>query len=178
MEDACNKRIEIARQCAPVLADIKLSNLLLLADSSDEEIREMVHRYEVEVQYLYRGIKKNAWFLYRREKMNELLSDKENREFLYRYGYRDFTCSEVLKRLGIRAQLYMDKKAAYPHELGLLLGYPLCDVKGFIEYEGKNYLISGYWKVYRDVESAKQTFALYHKSRQEAVQRVLNTNMI
>ena len=39
----------------------------------------------------------------------------------------------------------------FPHEIGVFLGYPLDDVKGFIKNEGKKYLMIGYWKVYSDL---------------------------
>ena len=38
----------------------------------------------------------------------------------------------------------MEEKGAFPHEIGLLLGYPVEDVLGFIRYQGKNYLYTGY----------------------------------
>ena len=50
------------------------------------------------------------------------------------------------------------KGKRFPHEIGVLLGYPAEDVKGFVVNEGKNYLYSGYWKVYGDLSEAKQLF--------------------
>ena len=34
--------------------------------------------------------------------------------------------------------------------------------------KGKNYLYSGYWKVYKNAENAKRLFALYRAAREEA----------
>ncbi len=38
----------------------------------------------------------------------------------------------------------MNQGKQFPHEMGLLLGYPVEDVVGFMENNGKNYLYSGY----------------------------------
>ena len=53
----------------------------------------------------------------------------------------------------------------FPHEIGLLLGYPFEDVIGFIENEGRNYLYSGYWKVYKNKEEKCKLFNLYNQTR-------------
>ncbi|MDR1142642.1 MAG: DUF3793 family protein [Spirochaetaceae bacterium] len=50
---------------------------------------------------------------------------------------------------------------AFPHEIGLFLGYPVDDVLGFVEHKGRNYKLCGYWKVYGDVERAKLCFRRY-----------------
>lgn len=58
--------------------------------------------------------------------------------------------------------------------MGILLGYPLCDVCGFIENEGKNYLCNGYWKVYANEEHAQQTFSRYARVKKIALHMVRN----
>ena len=54
----------------------------------------------------------------------------------------------------------------FPHEIGLFLGYPPEDVKGFIENHAKNYKFTGYWKVYGDEAEAKKLFDRYRKCTQ------------
>ena len=51
----------------------------------------------------------------------------------------------------------------FPHEIGLFLGYPPSDVRGFIEKGARRAKLTGYWKVYSNVEEAKKTFARYRK---------------
>ena len=48
----------------------------------------------------------------------------------------------------MRYRAYMNGSKIFPHEMGLLLGYPVEDVTGFMVHGGKNSLYSGYWKVY------------------------------
>jgi hypothetical protein len=59
-----------------------------------------------------------------------------------------------------------------PHEIGLFLGIPLHDVLGFIKNSGKNYLYCGYWKVYEDVEGAKEMFEAYSKTKIKVMELV------
>jgi len=54
----------------------------------------------------------------------------------------------------------------YPHEIGVILGYPLWDVEDFIRYNGKNYIICGYWKVYHEADNALKTFCRYNQLRE------------
>lgn len=50
-----------------------------------------------------------------------------------------------------------DRMAPYPHEVGLLLGYPLVDVQGFMA--GEHETCRGSWKAYGDEEAAQEVFA-------------------
>ena len=52
-----------------------------------------------------------------------------------------------------------------PHEVGLFLGYPLADVVGFIENEGKNCKCAGCWKVYGNEAAARRRFAQFKACR-------------
>lgn len=169
------KHLRIAEQCAPVLAGVKPANLLMLEDTSTEEVRSIIRNSETMIYFLYQGKKKSAWLLYREDKLRLVLRQKKVRQFLKTYGYDSFAIEEVLERLCERSASYLDGRMEYPHELGVILGYPLEDVRGFIEYEGKNYLLSGCWKVYGNVEKAQQTFALYQKVKREAV-KYINQN--
>ena len=54
-----------------------------------------------------------------------------------------------------------------PHEVGLFLGYPPEDVKGFIENKGRNALCSGLWKVYSDKENAERILQKWAKCRRK-----------
>ena len=56
---------------------------------------------------------------------------------------------------------YKLKEDEFPHEIGLILGYPLDDVQAFIKEKGQNYKLAGIWKVYGDVESARENFNNY-----------------
>lgn len=78
----------------------------------------------------------------------------------------------IFERLAVRYQRYMADRKTFPHELGLLLGYPVADVLGFVENGGQNYLYSGYWKVYENVQAAKDTFERYTQAKERMIHMV------
>ena len=63
---------------------------------------------------------------------------------------------------------------SFPHEIGIFLGYPVEDVKSFIQNHGENYILSGVWKVYHDKETAERTFRLYSECTRCLVSRYDN----
>jgi ribosomal protein S24E len=58
--------------------------------------------------------------------------------------------------------------------VGLFLGYPLDDVQGFIKNRGSHYKLCGAWKVYGDVEKARNHFRKYELCR-EHMERQMGT---
>ena len=54
-------------------------------------------------------------------------------------------------------------EAEFPHEIGVFLGYPLTDVVGFIENQGRNFTCCGCWKAYGDRDAAERLFAQLNK---------------
>ena len=46
------------------------------------------------------------------------------------------------------------------------------DVTGFIEHNGKNYLHSGYWKVYKNPIAKRQLFKEYELAKENVIQLV------
>jgi hypothetical protein len=91
-----------------------------------------------------------------------------NCDFLYKYGYgRGASQIEHLDHLKRRF------KGGCPHEIGVFLGIPLDDVKGFIENAGEDYLMCGYWKVYNNVRRAEAYFKIYDRARIEAISSLI-----
>ena len=96
--------------------------------------------------------------VYRESKLKHLLKSHDVRGFLAKYGYTDFRLDYCLDILQKHAN---DKN--FPHEIGVFLGYPLCDIQSFIDNKGKNYKCVGCWKAYFNESEAKKVFALYNK---------------
>ena len=65
----------------------------------------------------------------------------------------------LLEQFGERICL----REAFPHEIGVLLGYPLADVIGFIRNSGRNCRGQGCWKSYSDPSGAKRSQEMYRK---------------
>ena len=98
--------------------------------------------------------------VYREEWLRFILGKISVQHFLKKSGYQmQKTVDGFLKQLSNRLCLEHD----FPHEIGIFLGYPLEDVVGFIENQGKNYTCSGYWKTYGDPQEAKRRFDSYRE---------------
>ena len=66
---------------------------------------------------------------------------------------------DCLRQLAARLCL----EEAFPHEIGVFLGYPLDDVKGFIRHKGRDYTFCGCWKCYGDPQAARRRFERYRR---------------
>lgn len=170
------KKLEeiIASQCAPVLTDVKPSNLLILTGEEEAAYVQSTEIPGISRRCLYQGEQKSTWILYRRDRLEAELVWPQTAGFLKAYGYEkaEEDLEQKLEKLAERYTSYREGKQEFPHEMGVFLGYPLGDVKGFIEHQGRNYLCSGYWKVYQNERKAKKTFQLY-RSVKEAVLQML-----
>ena len=86
-------------------------------------------------------------YLYRERALLELLEGRAHQAFLRSMGYAPWTgLRDCLRQLASRLCL----QAEFPHEIGVFLGDPLDDVKGFIRHKGRNYTYCGCWKCYGD----------------------------
>ena len=70
-------------------------------------------------------------YIYRSADLEKVLMCEDVRQLLRACGYSRFDVSGALDTLKAR----LNDIDAFPHEIGVFLGYPLEDVKGFIENE-------------------------------------------
>jgi hypothetical protein len=63
----------------------------------------------------------------------------------------------------------MLKKGEFPHEMGLLLGYPVEDVIGFVDNKGKDSLYTGYWKVYGNKDKKLRLFDSFESAKERLI---------
>ena len=165
-------QMEIAWQCAPVLTGVKPSNILTLKNVSEKEVAESLKEMGISYSMLCDSGARKVWLIYREEEILEILGKKEYSEFLDTLGYRGFEFPQMLQIMNLRFEGYQNGSAEFPHELGIFLGYPLADVKGFIEHNGKDFLYQGYWKVYENVEERKKMFSIYNVVKEEFIREM------
>ena len=161
--------LQLALQCAPVISGIKISNLLTIPAKSLRELSVVLKKTELSFRILYPGRERLVILIYREAKLREYLSREEVMAFIYKCGYETSDISKIFPVFVKRYMRYMELKQDFPHELGLFLGYPIEDVEGFIKENGKNYLYSGYWKVYKDTELKIRLFKDYERVQTERV---------
>ena len=74
-------------------------------------------------------------------------------------GYHSHDAARCIRELRHR----LKDSTEFPHEIGLFLGYPPEDVRGFILHKGNCCKYSGCWKVYGNEEKAAKEFAKFKK---------------
>ena len=141
------ERIEthLVVQCAPMISGIKISNLFNVEKRLAFQLKQVLERSGISYYLLLESEDKVTFLVYREDELKAYLMQKRYTE-----------CMEL--------------KAEFPHEMGLLLGYPVEDVEGFVVNRGQNYLYCGYWKVYGHVEEKKALFEKYEEARKTLVQ--------
>lgn len=150
--------------CAPTLAGKKVANMFTLRQEN-KCIKQTVFYWNkklesigLKVCILKQTCRSALIYVYREEMLKDTLSNPETLEFLHSIGYASTDINNILNRIKRHFRISDD----FPHEIGLLLGYPLRDVKGFIENKGKCFRQLGHWKVYDDIESAVKLFNEYN----------------
>ena len=164
---------QVAVQCAPVLKDVKISNLMTAPRGGWQCIRERLKQSQVICVPLYRGEEKEVLFLYRYERLEAHLKDGRVRCFLGNCGYEEYGVAAVLKLLRKRYREYAGEGGDFPHELGVLLEYPVEDVEGFIANRGQNSLMARYWKVYHNRQEAERFFRFYVEAKEQSLWEIV-----
>lgn len=150
--------------CSPTLAGIKTASLFNCPFDSAAELGKSLYRWNTDFAQkglkavILRMMRKRALiYLYRITGLKSDLQDEQIAGFLHSYGYCGKNMEDSLRIL----QKKMRESDDFPHEIGIFLGYPLEDVIGFIENEGRNSRCVGCWKVYGDECAARRTFAKF-----------------
>jgi hypothetical protein len=162
--------------CAPILKDAKAANILTVAEADFKGIGYLLQGTGISYRFLNTAEGKAILYLYRKKRLQDILRDSGIRNFLAQYGYQAAVDEEnveaALDIMSAHIRLFQGGESAFPHEIGIFLGYPLWDVQGFLENGGKNFAYLGYWKVYRDVQSAKRLFQKFDAIRELAMEEL------
>ena len=166
------KHIEtrLAVQCAPLIAGLKIANLLIVSETEASNLPMVLRKTGLVFLKLSNVNGRVTFLVFRREELRAYLEDERVHQILLRYGYEEMSFREILCRFMKRYQAYAIKdENGFPHEIGLLLGYPVEDVEGFIVHNGENFLYSGYWKVYGNVTAKKELFHRFDEAQRDII---------
>ena len=164
----------LVRQCAPTLAGMKPGSIFCFNHSPLEVSRQKVCQWNKQlapfgltVQILLErpGSSSVIVFVYRHDRLEQMLSDDAYQSFLAEAGYARTNLDGLLEQLSYRLRTQPE----FPHEIGVFLGYPLRDVIGFIENHGRNFTCCGFWKSYGDPAEMQVCFACYRRCIQTYV---------
>lgn len=164
----------ILRHCAPTLAGIKTGSLFRCAYTSPVQLREELRRLNrsltgkgLRVMPLQMGERTALIYVYRPAQLRDDLACHDAATLLEQQGYRRDDPGRCVAQLMGRLR---QTEGEFPHEIGLFLGYPPEDVRGFME-DSTACKHVGVWKVYGDEKAARRLFARYRRCTAAFLQR-------
>lgn len=157
----------LVKHCSPTLAGLKTGNLFSVSGRTKEELcREL---RQLNRRIIMKGVRaipirqrgdRSLIYVYRPKALERDLKRAEAEKILREKGYRTDSANLCVAELAARMEA-----EEFPHEIGLFLGYPPQDVKGFIEQGPNGCRLSGCWKVYGDTDAAEKQFEKIRKCR-------------
>ena len=141
---------------APSFCGIKPANLFSVpsAQFTDKSYRAWKKIFRVQgLNCVFKKLQNRRVLVlvYNKSWVSEIISDQGVRNYLTLKGYR-------LQENGSFIPLILERlchSPCFPHEIGVVLGYPLEDVILFERFSGKQCKYCGIWKCYSDVEKAR-----------------------
>lgn len=148
---------------APVLCGIKAAELIKLDEKKVRRFLRCIRPLRLRRLRIRGGC--GLYLVYDPALLDEALSGPLAKQILCMYGYPvPAERAAMLDALSFRF-----RACEFPHEIGLFLGYPPGDVRAFIQSGGRDCLLSGYWKVYDDVDGAREIFDRIDAARTAAI---------
>lgn len=151
--------------CSPTLAGLKSAGLFTVVINDDvqkknaeEQFKRRFSQKGISLKWLGVNNGRTLVYIYRKNMLSKELQDTSIKNFLIQYGYDTSDIDNCLEMLKMR----ISQCSEFPHEIGIFLGYPLEDVKGFIDNKGRNYRFAGAWKIYGNEKDALKLFEKYN----------------
>jgi hypothetical protein len=165
----------IACSAGPTIAKEKASSLITFSNNNRnlqitwENFKNTVEeKLDIKFFELKKDEKSTVVLFYNEKKLGNILREEKNIRFLQRFGYeKDMKLEEALYLLSKRF------KNLCPHEIGIFLGYPVDDVVFFIDCPNENCKMVGYWKVYHNIEEAKNIFKKYDDIKHNIINLIM-----
>ena len=156
----------LVRFCSPTLAGLKTGSMVTCPFATREELgcelrrlnRAFIPKGLRILPLRYRG-GRALLYLYRPEMLRRDLADPAAAQLLECRGYAWRSPARSIAHLIER----LKTQDEFPHEVGLFLGYPPVDVRGFIEHRADCCKCVGTWKVYGDEARCRALFDQYKK---------------
>lgn len=167
-------KFQVVLQCAPFLKGLKVSCLISMDADLYPYLKDLFKGMSVIYHRLSCSEGKCLVLFYRPKELEEYMNQPKLRELIGQYGYKESNIEEMLAHLSERICECTAQGIGFPHEIGAFLGYPTADVQSFIEKEGRDFIMTGYWKVYSNPEKARMIFHEYDRAKVCAVNEYLD----
>ncbi len=165
---------QMVLQCAPLIVGLRISSLFIIHRGNLGRIHDLLRESGICYYVLYVTEVRAVILLYDSHRLSVYLDREEVREFFSGRDYVPARMENILPVFRERYRAYRDGGREFPHELGLILGYPIEDVRGFILHKGKDSLYAGYWKVYSDAPGKRELFRMFELAREMLVELLEN----
>lgn len=145
---------ELVALCASTLAGFKSGSIFSVRPVNHPYIEEKVTRWDtilspmgIRMRILCQGNQncQTIIYVYRPAMAQSDLDDPLAQKILAGFGCLEYDLESVIAHMSQRLREAFD---SFPHEIGLLIGYPAEDVDGFIRHKGCNFTCNGLWKAY------------------------------
>ena len=160
----------LVRHCSPTRAGMKTGNLFTCSFTDNNEMKNSIRQWNrtlgkkgLRVMPLRSQNNRALVYVYRPSRLSIDLRRDEVLRILRMQGYGGKTPGRCIGELTKR----LKGSKEFPHEIGLFLGYPPEDVRGFIEHGAAECKCAGCWKVYGDADAAEKLFAKYKQCTQD-----------
>lgn len=165
-------KTQLVLQCAPLISGLKTSNLLIICRDNFAGLTAILMKTNISWYVLTDSGDKIMLLLFNEKELTSYLKEERVVKLLAGRGYRTELLHEILPVFRERYRQYMADKRQFPHEMGVLLGYPIEDVEGFIHHNGRNAMLTGYWKVYENITVKEHLFHKFEVVKKTMLQLV------
>ncbi|MCK5450900.1 MAG: DUF3793 family protein [Candidatus Omnitrophica bacterium] len=167
-------------QTSPVLVGVKPSVLTGICDTErchginfldlwEKEKENIINDLGLSCRELKTTLRGKQLLFFDPDELKRTLMIRDNAEFLKRFGY--FSCvseKDYLDELKVRFN-----GRNFPHEIGVFLGYPLKDIKGFIYRESKPLAALSRWRIFGDPTGSLKLMEL-HKQVESVFKQLMD----
>ncbi|MGP8336911.1 MAG: DUF3793 family protein [Methanosarcinaceae archaeon] len=140
-----------------------------LLDIWDSYRTDIFSRSEINYYELKRTGKNAIVLFFNQNRLNELLKNESVKRFLSEWGYEFDSIEHVLGVLRCRYATY-----GCPPEIGVFLGIPLKDVKGFMGLNSLRNTKCGMWRIYGDPATSEEKMNEYRCARNIIASRLIS----
>lgn len=170
--------VPLVKRIGATIAGVKPAELLNIPyhyyySSQWQETREaLTSPGGLEIVEVKKKDNKVQVLFYHRDSLGKVLGRRSNYHFLVDSGYpREYTLERYLGCLLERL-----RGEEFPHEIGVFLGYPLKDVKGFLGHPSLKLVEIKGWRIYGHRELSYRTYNRFREARKR-VEEMLEGNM-
>lgn len=157
---------------APTLFGTKAASMFAIHNINPYDVDRNIKRYnqllnpDIFIKLLRRTEKSSLILVYKTSELHRIISCTQCKNFLYSLGYE---CKDIDCVINTLINKFVCLYPSMPHEVGVLLDYPLEDVQGFINCQQSHTGRCRYWKSYSDSKQALQKEATYNEIKHKAI---------